>query len=1361
MTMNFNTAPYFDDFDPSNNFYKVLFKPGYAVQARELNQLQSILQHQIASMGNHVFKKNSIVIPGGISLNTAADIVTIGQVTDPSVLIGTTITNASNFDPTDDSTLDGYITAVVLGTRSATDTEPAALYVKYFKTQDDGRAAFNPGEEIKTVGDTLITFTVDPTFGASVGKVATISAGTFYTKEHFVDVARQSIIVELSSTTTTNCTIGLRITESVVTADQDDTLLDNANGAPNQYAPGADRYRIELTLARVDGAVELSDDVFIKMMTIENNAITYVNNRTEYAELMKMLARRTYDANGNFIVRGLDTTITEATDDAYVWANVSGGKAYLGGYEFEQLTNTPIALEKPRSATYQTQADPVVTYSSDLPYFYVAGGTILRELPAEDTLVQFLDAAPGTVGATVVGYGIFKDIQYAFGTVGTNDVYKMYFDYVTFERGVQPADIGGIKVITANQGAAVLHEMRLSNVIGTFTAGNNVVPAVPGTTQTGQLFTIVNRFAYLIKNTLNDIPFTETVKDATTGATATRAATFITNYTPEYTPMLEVDSSVVKTLYNSAGDNTTSYSIIRRDSFAVTGTGTLTVTLTGDDVFEDVSTSDYYAYITNSGSEQFIDLTNLIAITNGGKTYELTVGAGSPMIGNTVWVYSTVNKVNVAEATKTQVTVTAGLTIPRPSAAWTALGHQDVVRIAKIVDSQTFAITSASYSGITATIGTAEPHNIVPGDVVVIRGVVSSLNTTGAYGMGYNTQWTVAATPTTTSFTFLSVSDPGGTFNSGASTNAVVAAPPNINTDVDVTSRFTLDTGNTATLSGTGMIKLKRDAIAPAGQLGVQYVYNAISSTGNYVSVDSYGDYTSTDLSYIGDIEDITAADGRTIEARRYIDFRTRPSNYFFRNIGVIVAGSSQLQLRDLNLSGRASTLIGKYVVGPSHLNGATITGVQYSESTGTTTLSLSSAAPSTLPRYAGIYFIGLNGSSLSIVDGTAGGRSFEYPKDSTRISFQCVKFLPKQAMVFIDRNADALTINYREVQNRSEVTKLVRNEYKLPLAYIYMKPYTVSLRDITLEKFENPVYQMLDIHSIRQRVDRTEYYASLALNRDIHSEIVDAQNEDLGAGSRGIWAENFSQPASQDYFSDDFKCTIYDKSYVAPGTVTRTISLEVDDSLYTGTWQRTGTNISLPYTEVRAFGNATASRSNNLNPFNVVNWSGKLTLNPSVDNWVDTTSQPSDTVNNTVVQTNTNVSTTITNEVQQTTPPALVIPVPVVVTTPPPVLPAPQVDEIVTTINVIAASWGPDTAGGRHAITFEWATNLGRRGRVNTDIHLSPVVRTRGFNGAYARSLINRRYNDVDVKEYLNAGTHLDQAPRGFWNFNSNNSTQ
>lgn len=1360
MAINFNTGPYFDDFDPANNFYRVLFKPGFAVQARELNQMQSILQHQVSGVGNHLFKKNAMVIPGGITVNTTADIVSVSNINDPSVLVGKTITNAVSFDPTLDSTLDGYITAVVLSYRVATTTEPAALYVKYFKTQTDGRSTFNQSETISTVdpSGSLIAFSAHPTIGSTVGKVAILNPGTFYTKEIFVDTQQQFLIIETSNTTVTNCIIGLSITESVVTSDDDESLLDNANGYPNQYAPGADRYKIDLVLNRLDLTTTIDDDNFIRLMQIENDSTVYLNNKTEYAELMKTLARRTYDANGNFIVSGLDTSVVPATDDDYVTINVTRGKCYLGGYEYEQIVNTPISIEKPRGVEFQQTMPRTVTYNTGMAYFYVAGSSLLKEIPLPDSLVQFLDAAPGTSGVSVIGYGIFKDIQFAFGTPGTDDVYKVYFDYIAFEKGHSIESVGGIKSAVANEGAPVLHELRLSNIIGTFTPGNDIVPA-SGTGSTGLIYTYVNNSAYVIKDTLNPIPTTDTVKDSTTGATASRRLTFISNYTSDFVPLLEIDSSPIKTLYttqNGTDVNTTSYSVIQRDVFSITtaGTYTLSTALTGGDLFEEFSTSDYFAFISSTGYEEFVDLTNLITLIDGGTRYQLSVPEASPMLSRTVVIYSTVNKNNVSEVSKTPVTVTAGLAIRTPSQSWMSLVHQDVIRVDKIVDGKTINITDATWATNVATVtatytiedgGDLYNHNT--GDVVVIRNVKSANNTAGVYYSGFNGEYSISTVATATAtvdsittvtltLTYSLTSNPGAY---DTSSDSVICLAPDITNDLDVTSRYSWDSGNTAYLSGAGSIKLKKNATLAQGQLGVQYTYNTVSS-GNYVSVDSYGLYTG-DLSYIGQIADIKDAAGKLIESRRYIDFRTRPSNYFFKNIGTIQAGTNILKLRDLNLSSVQNTLSGKYVVGPSHLNGVTIAsnGVKYNPLTGNTEITLSSNSSTT---ETGTFYIGLNGSGLSLIDTDAGAKSFKYPKDNTRLAYQHVKFLPRQVLVYVSRDQDKLSIKYDDIASLSEAAKLRRNETKLPLTYLYMDPYTVNISNVHPSKFENPVYQMLDIHNLKLRVDRNEYYTSLVLNTDIEQEIRIAGQENLTTSVFGFWNEDFMHPGAQDFNSSDFACTIYDKSYAAPGTVTRTINLQLDSTLNTTTWAQTGSAITLPYSETRAFGNNVASRSNNLNPYNMIQWNGKLKLNPSVDNWVDVSSSTSVTVNNTVNQT-------------VVTPVTINPPVPQAPTIPPVIVPAPAVEEIITKIDVKKASWGPDRSGGKHAITFEWETNLGRRGRVNTDNHLSSVIRSlgkAGYDGSFANSLINKKYNEKGVKEYLNAGQHFDQKPPNQW---------
>jgi hypothetical protein len=98
--------PYYDDYQDSKKFIKMLFKPGYALQARELTQLQTVLQKQISRFANHIFKDGSPVVDGQLGAvdcsfirietsitGTTAD-GTQGEVTvTPSQFVGKIIVN--------------------------------------------------------------------------------------------------------------------------------------------------------------------------------------------------------------------------------------------------------------------------------------------------------------------------------------------------------------------------------------------------------------------------------------------------------------------------------------------------------------------------------------------------------------------------------------------------------------------------------------------------------------------------------------------------------------------------------------------------------------------------------------------------------------------------------------------------------------------------------------------------------------------------------------------------------------------------------------------------------------------------------------------------------------------------------------------------------------------------------------------------------------------------------------------------------------------------------------------------------------------------------------------------------------------
>ncbi len=147
---NFNVTPYWDDFEPDNNFYKILFRPGFAVQARELTSIQSILQNQIEQFGNHIFKEGSIVIPGSVGYDSSWFSLKLN----PTFSQNTVSTYLSEFVGTTITGDISGVTAKVVGydLSDSASGDPDVLYVKYVTTSiiDNSTITFTSGENISS-----------------------------------------------------------------------------------------------------------------------------------------------------------------------------------------------------------------------------------------------------------------------------------------------------------------------------------------------------------------------------------------------------------------------------------------------------------------------------------------------------------------------------------------------------------------------------------------------------------------------------------------------------------------------------------------------------------------------------------------------------------------------------------------------------------------------------------------------------------------------------------------------------------------------------------------------------------------------------------------------------------------------------------------------------------------------------------------------------------------------------------------------------------------------------------------------------------------------------------------------------------
>ena len=376
---NLNVAPYFDDFDSANDFHKVLFKPGYPVQARELNNLSSILQNQVEGVGNYLFKEGANVIPGNLTyldrfhaIEIESNYLGIQVSLYLDQLVGKRIVGQ-----------DSNITAKVVKyiTDKESDHGNYTLYVEYFNSSssDLTTQVFNNNETLTT--EESLTF--NNTFISSgegfantlsegsmrVGSAMHLSDGVYFLRGYFVDVKDQILLLDQYSTTP-SYRVGFNVAESLINADIDPNLNDNAQGFNNYTAPGADRLQIEATLTK-----KLPDDFndhnFVWLATIQNGAIRDVFDGERKRLVTDTLARRTFDESGHYYIKEFVTTVKESlnnefgnrgiyksnqttmggntpSEDLAIY-KISPGKAYVKGYEVDVRYPEFLDVEKPRT----------------------------------------------------------------------------------------------------------------------------------------------------------------------------------------------------------------------------------------------------------------------------------------------------------------------------------------------------------------------------------------------------------------------------------------------------------------------------------------------------------------------------------------------------------------------------------------------------------------------------------------------------------------------------------------------------------------------------------------------------------------------------------------------------------------------------------------------------------------------------------------------------------------------------------------------------------------------------------------------------------------------------------------------------
>ena len=442
---NLNVSPYYDDFDPNKNFYRVLFKPGFPVQSRELTTLQSILQNQIESFGSHIFKDGSVVVPGNVTYNPQYYAVKINP-THVGLSVGLYLKQlVGKRIKGQTSELNAVVQNVITDSESEDNTY--TLYVRYTSSNSSfEEGQFTDGEtlilqENLTYGNTTISS--GDTFASLISQDATstassvsISKGIYFIRGHFVNVSDDTLILD-QYTNTPSYRVGLFVSESLVDAKEDNSLYDNARGFSNYAAPGADRLKISASLTK-KRISDTDDKNFIEILRITNGVVKKIQDSNTYSLVKEYFAKRTYEESGNYSVDSFDIDVSDSLSDGLnsdgvfsssqrtdqgntpsenlLAVKVSPGKAYVRGFDVEKTATTILDLDKPRDTASVSNSSISFEMGSLLKVNNVSGTPIVG---IDNNHIIYLNSK--RKNSTTVGAGdtIGKARVYSYSTPST------------------------------------------------------------------------------------------------------------------------------------------------------------------------------------------------------------------------------------------------------------------------------------------------------------------------------------------------------------------------------------------------------------------------------------------------------------------------------------------------------------------------------------------------------------------------------------------------------------------------------------------------------------------------------------------------------------------------------------------------------------------------------------------------------------------------------------------------------------------------------------------------------------------------------------------------------------------------------
>ena len=1257
---NLNSAPYYDDFDKDKNFVRTLFRPGFAIQARELTQLQSQLQFQIESHGSHIFKEGAMVVPGANNVETYYSLKLATQFGSENV------DPSKYYNATTPVTITGATTGVqaeVIGFQAGTTTEQPLLFLNYTRAGTDNiSTVFADGENISA--DVAIqhssisysanvasstTFTATSTDVKSAtgpasrkGSAYFVRPGVFYVRGFFVAVTNQVLTLDPYDREFSGF-VGFDITETLTTPETDTTLLDNAQGSSNFAAKGAHRLQISLTLAKKTTSTN-SD--FIQLAQLKSGVSVAQGRDTEYNVLSDEFARRTFDESGNYTVRPFQFQVQESvtvnentgrftagasTDDGNVASTdllaikVSPGKAYVNGYEIEK--NVPSIKDLNKARDFETKNSDITIFDSGnfALITNIYGTPDISEISGETTPfkeVQFYDtptSTRGTANGTLIGVGRARSMQFNAGVAGSSSsnntsVYRLYlfdlrpFTIITLSDTPSPlltathADGVQVKGVTSGATGFVFGEgtsatnVNLTNVVGSFVAGEKITASDSAESDD------------IVENSSNvDL----TISSVVTKSFADFRQVFMddpTNADEDFTADLvtEAEAQVDFVILEDSVTRADGSIVLEEDNSTVVSLERV----------ESAKLKDAEKNIVLFKPSKKVIKTFLTATNSGASDTSFTIRRqfigttdASGVVSFTAGTGETFNGFTEADYTLSVLDIGSGGTH----------ADGDIVSVSGKISgtgSNQITITDSLFNGSKVKLlATTTKTSVTQKNKTV--NLMKQLKVVAGDTEAYGTRPTDKDISLGRADAFKLVA----VFDSEDSSTDASAPTLTLGT---ITGTFTR--GEKITGSSSGATARIIDITSPAS-------YVLTSATDFTTSDTITGESSSASAA-------VSAVTGGSVTITSDFELDTGMRDNFYDISRLVRKGSAPIpQGRLLVVYDYMDHGVGDLMTVDSYTDVANQ--MDYEDIPSYTATKVDPDDPEPIgafPLYETLDFrprvadIAGASTTLTAVDEITGnsfdftsrvysgtGASFSnFGKPGSNIQTDFEYYLPKRASIFLD-NRGSIIVKEGASSESPQLPTPVDNSMKL--ADLRIPAFTFKPQDVSLVRQKTQRFTMRDIGKIEERLTNVERTTTLSLlEKDTQSfETTDANG--LNRFKSGFIVDPFRGHSVGDVKHPDYRNSIdMQRGELRPIHKTKGIDLieqaTTDAARTTAGYQKTGDLLTLPYTEEVISENPFATTVERVTPFLTASWNGKIELDPDQDSWFETEVAPELVIN-------------------------------------------------------------------------------------------------------------------------------------------------